>query len=80
MRQYRKIIAVVLLSGIGIGAYAFSTVGWGMKPLRNQQTMSTIRQNCPGYYENRSANCLGRTFRSYFLIRSISGGGIGGGK
>lgn len=80
MKKYRKIIAIALLSGMGLSAYAASTMGLGMRPLKNQQTMATIKKNCPDYYQNKDGACLGRTFRSYFLIRSISGGGFGSGK
>ncbi|MCI4669405.1 MAG: hypothetical protein MRZ79_14815 [Bacteroidia bacterium] len=80
MKKYRKLIAVGLLCGMGLSAYAASTFGLGMQPLRNQQTMTTIQNNCPDYYQNKDGRCLGRTFRSYFLIRSISGGGFGSGK
>ncbi|MEO0896362.1 MAG: hypothetical protein AAFY71_08200 [Bacteroidota bacterium] len=80
MKAARKYIAIGLMGLVGAGAYGASTTGVGMTPLEDQNTMSTIKKNCPDYYQNRDGRCLGRTFRSYFLYRSVSGGGFGSGK
>ena len=80
MSALNKILIILLFSGMGLGAYAGSSFGWGLPGVRNQQTMAQIKQNCPNYYQTRDGRCMATTFRSYFLMRSVRGGGFGSGK
>ncbi|MDX1906859.1 MAG: hypothetical protein SF053_07465 [Bacteroidia bacterium] len=79
MSAFSRIMILLLLGAMGLTAYAGSVIGWGVTGLANKQTMEVIRQNCPDYYRNHNGQCLGTTFRSYYLLRHQSGGGIGGG-
>lgn len=77
---WRLIIAVIFL-GLLVYTYRASAQGWGMKlGMQDSNTMSEIEKNCPDYYVNRDGECLRRTFRSYYLIRGVQGGGPGSGK
>ena len=75
-----KILVVLIFAGVGLTAYAGSTMGWGVSGLTDKKTMEEIQKNCPEYYQNRNGDCLRTTFRSYFLIYGVRGGGFGGGK
>lgn len=81
MRTLWKIIIFAIFLGLLIVTYNASAQGWGMKlGLKDSDTMTEIEQNCPDYYINRDGECLRRTFRSYYLIRGVQGGGPGSGK
>ncbi|MEO1449521.1 MAG: hypothetical protein AAFV07_08310 [Bacteroidota bacterium] len=74
--------ALIILSFVGLGmtAYAGSTMGWGVSNVMSHKTMNEIKQNCPDYYTNRNGDCLRTTFRSYYLMTGLRGGGFGSGK
>ncbi|MEL6672645.1 MAG: hypothetical protein AAFR61_10660 [Bacteroidota bacterium] len=72
--------ALIIALVIGGVAYAGSVRGWGVGGLQDPATMSVIKKNCPNYYQSRDGACLGRTFRSYYLFRGVTGGGPGYGK
>ncbi|MEM6802507.1 MAG: hypothetical protein AAF696_13950 [Bacteroidota bacterium] len=81
MRSISKIIIFFVFIGILAFTYKASAQGWGMKlGMQDSNTMSEIEKNCPDYYVNRDGECLRRTFRSYYLIRGVQGGGPGSGK
>jgi len=80
MRSFSRIIMFLLFGGFCVSILAASVSGWGIRGLDSRKTRAEIEQNCPGYYQNPRGECLGRTFRSYYLIRGIRGGGFGGGK
>ena len=80
MRSVTRILIVILFIAFVVGTFAASTSGLGVSGIQNQETMSQIKKNCPDYYQNRNGDCLRRTYRSYFLIRSTRGGGPGFGK
>lgn len=80
MQLFTRILIILAFGGLALGAYAGSVTGWGIGTLANRKTQEQITQNCPGYYQSPGGDCLGRTFRSYYLIRTIGGGGFGGGK
>ncbi len=79
MATFSRILVILIFTALGAGAYFASTTGLGMAGIRNQQTITQVRNNCPDYYQTRDGDCLGRTFRSYFLVRGLRGGGFGGG-
>ncbi|RMG27359.1 MAG: hypothetical protein D6730_07330 [Bacteroidetes bacterium] len=64
----------------GVLIFAAARSGWGVSGLDNPKTRAAIEQNCPDYYRTKSGDCLRRTFRSYYLVHGIRGGGFGGGK
>ncbi|MEM7658950.1 MAG: hypothetical protein AAF399_22695 [Bacteroidota bacterium] len=80
MGALARVLVLLMFAGLGVTAYAGSVVGWGIGGLRNQQTMTQIKKNCPEYYQNRNGDCLRTTFRSYYLLYGMRGGGFGGGK
>ncbi|GAB4422475.1 MAG: hypothetical protein OHK0039_38560 [Bacteroidia bacterium] len=79
MRLLTRVLILVLFGGMGLAAFAGSVAGWGIGGLASPAVRTQIEQQCPGYYRNRDGNCLGNTFRSYFLVRSLQGGGFGNG-
>jgi len=80
MRYFTKILIVLLFGGFCFSILLASVYGWGVSGMTSRKTQSEIQQNCPNYYQNPRGDCLGRTFRSFYLIRSVRGGGFGGGK
>ncbi|MEM7372511.1 MAG: hypothetical protein AAF587_28080 [Bacteroidota bacterium] len=80
MNGLSKILVILVFAGMGLTAYAGSTLGWGVSGLTDKKTMEQIKENCPEYYQNRNGDCLRTTFRSYYLIHGVRGGGFGGGK
>lgn len=80
MGALSKVLVILMFSGLGVTAYAGSVMGWGMGSLRSPSTQAQIKKNCPGYYQSPDGDCLRRTYRSYFLVRGLRGGGFGGGK
>ena len=80
MKTYARWLWVVLTLGIFFATIVASSRGWGIGELENRQTRAEIEKNCPGYYQNPQGDCLGRTFRSYYLLRGVRGGGFGSGK
>ncbi len=80
MGALSKLLVVFLFGGMGVAAYTGSVMGWGLGGLRNQKTASVIEENCPDYRRQPNGDCLARTYRSYYLVRGIRGGGFGGGK
>jgi len=80
MRDYSRWLWILLTLSIFGSTILASSRGWGVGDLNNRKTRAEIEQNCPGYYQNPQGHCLGRTFRSYYLIRGIRGGGFGSGK
>jgi hypothetical protein len=80
MSALSKLLVVLMFGGLGLTAYAGSVLGWGLSGLSNRSTMNQIKQNCPNYYRSPNGDCLRTTFRSYYLMRSVRGGGFGGGK
>lgn len=80
MSTLTKLIIVLIFGAWGVGMFAAARTGLGVRGLDNPQTRTVIKQNCPNYYGSPNGDCLRRTFRSYFLVRSIRGGGFGGGK
>lgn len=79
MASFSRILVVLLFVVLAAGAYIASARGIGMKGIHNQQTVDQIRTNCPDYYRTQNGDCLGRTFRGFFLVRGVRGGGFGGG-
>ena len=80
MNGFAKILTMLVFIGFGLSLYSGAKAGWGVSGLRDQQTMSEIKKNCPEYYQNKDGECLRSTFRSYFLLRGTRGGGFGSGK
>jgi hypothetical protein len=80
MGAFSRILVLLMFGGLGLTAYAGSVAGWGIGGLTNKKTMEEIRTNCPEYYQNRNGDCLRTTFRSYYLVYGMRGGGFGGGK
>ncbi|RMG75305.1 MAG: hypothetical protein D6722_01325 [Bacteroidetes bacterium] len=80
MSLFTRILIILAFGGLALGAYAASVTGFGVGNLVNRKTRDQITQNCPDYYRSPGGDCLGRTFRSYYLVRTMSGGGFGGGK
>ena len=80
MSTLSKLLVVLMFGGMGVTAYAGSVMGWGINGISNHQTMSEIREKCPDYYRNPNGDCLRTTFRSYYLMRGVRGGGFGSGK
>lgn len=80
MGALSKLLVVMMFGGLGLTAYAGSVIGWGINGLANRRTMNQIQQRCPNYYRNPGGDCLRTTFRSYYLMRGVRGGGFGAGK
>ncbi len=80
MSLLSKFLVVLLFLGMGVTAYAGAVMGWGLSGINNRQTISKIKENCPQYYRSPNGDCLQRTYRSYFLVRGLRGGGFGSGK
>lgn len=79
MRDYFRTVVIMIFLGGGILMYVASAQGWGIKGLDDPVTRKEIQENCPDAYKNSQGDCLRRTFRSYYLVRGIRGGGFGGG-
>lgn len=80
MNSLSKILVILVFAGLFTGVYAASVNGFGVGDLRDQETMAQVKKECPDYYQNRNGECLGRTFRSFYLVRGLRGGGPGFGK
>lgn len=80
MKIFTKILLTLIFAAFGLVVYAASYTGWGVHGLNNPETRATIEQNCPDYYRNQDGDCLRKTFRSYYLVRGLRGGGFSGGK
>lgn len=79
MKPLNKILIIGIMASIGLTMYAGSALGWGIGGLEDKKTKEEIQQNCPNYYTSRSGDCLGTTFRSYYLMRGLRGGSFSGG-
>ena len=77
--SFTKALIVLIFLGFGLVVYAGSVRGWGISGMDNPKTRAEIEQNCPNYYRTKDGDCLQRTFRSYYLVRAMRGGGFGGG-
>ena len=80
MNGLTKILSILILGGLLLVAYQGSVMGWGLGGLDSAETRKSVEQQCPDYYRNRNGDCLRRTFRSYYLLNRVRGGGFGGGK
>lgn len=75
-----RLIVAALFGAIVLGAYAVSTAGVGAGSLKDARTMADFRRDCPDYARTRSGDCMGTTFRSYYLMRNADDGSFGSGK
>ena len=80
MKQYNRWLWVLITLAVFGSTLVASSQGWGIGTFESRKTRAEIEENCPGYYRNPQGDCLGRTFRSYYLVRGMRGGGFGGGK
>lgn len=80
MSAFTKILIVLIFAAWGLIMFAGARSGWGISGLDNPKTREVIEKNCPDYYRTKNGDCLRRTFRSYYLIHGIRGGGFGSGK
>ncbi|WNJ15951.1 hypothetical protein [Pontibacter sp. G13] len=80
MGNIQKLLIVGIFSSVVFTAYAGSTRGWGIRDIKDPTTVQEIRKQCPDYSRTRDGVCLGQTFRSYYLVRGVRGGGFGSGK
>lgn len=75
-----RLLVILMFGGLGAAAYAGSVIGWGINGLVSRSTMNQIQQRCPDYYRTPNGTCLRSTFRNYYLMRGVRGGGFGSGK
>ena len=80
MKKYNRILVILICMAFGLSVYAASVTGFGIRNVQNESTKREISQNCPDYYTNKNGDCLGRTFRGYYMVRGLRGGGFGSGK
>lgn len=80
MTGLTKLLSIGIVVGFILVAYTGSVMGWGLGGLEDAKTKQAIEEQCPDYYKNRNGDCLRSTFRSYYLMSRVRGGGFGGGK
>lgn len=80
MNGLTKILSIGIVSGLLLVAYTGSVMGWGLSGIDSSKTRQTVEEQCPGYYKNRNGDCLRSSYRSYYLMSRVRGGGFGGGK
>lgn len=80
MSGLTKILSIGIVAGLLLVAYTGSVMGWGLSGLDSESTRKVVEEQCPDYYKNRNGDCLRSSFRAYYLISRVRGGGFGGGK
>jgi hypothetical protein len=80
MSGLTKILSIGIVAGLLLVAYTGSVMGWGLSGLDSEKTRQAVASQCPEYYKNHNGDCLRSSFRSYYLMSRVRGGGFGGGK
>lgn len=78
MTLVTKLIGWGLMGVLTVGTFWASGRGVGSGKIHNSSVM-TAPKECPDHLKDPSGNCPGKTYRSYFLVRTHRGGGFGGG-